>query len=470
MSDLPEYQLPTRYPYCHIRGEAAIIGLNSGIPTPYFVSGGRVNVDELEAACKMLDDPRIDGKLKVVMVHHHVLPFEHTRTEMPRRMFNAEKVLRRLRQHDADMIIHGHNHYFQIHEVPQLRGDGTVVISEPGSAVVARASREEKVGKFNIYDIEDGRLQAIRTYIWDDDAEDFVPWRARAFDVHPVGGHHDPAPPAHVWTLEELAGGLGVSLSGEGDTRTARRGAHAIELDLGGRDIQDPIVRRDVWGDMVGLRLGADSLDSGWTPETEREHTPEAIHQKSEVPSVHGERHPRMLPRRAIQTWSQLTGEEPLGDDWESDAEVFVGHVLEIGRGLHMISEADASATTLGGERITADARRALFYQSYKVRPSERHEHPWGTLKVYSSMEGLGASRVLLLPDYDWDTARARGWASTPSRDELLIAQPRSPDDREEARLELERETFDRFERARYPLSRVLLSVDEERASAHEEE
>lgn len=465
-SDLPEYQLPSRYPYCHIRGEAAVIGLNSGIPTPYFVSGGRVDPDELEAACRMLDDPRLDGLLKVVMVHHHVLPFEHTRTELPRRMFNAELVLRRLRQHDADMIIHGHNHFFQIHEVPQLRGDGTVLICEPGSAVVAKASRPEKVGKFNVYDIEGGRLQAIRTYIWDDDAQDFVPWRARAFDDHPIGGEPapEPAPERHEWTIDELASGLGVALKhGEGH-HVARRGAHALELDLAGRDLQDPLVRRDVWGDLAGLRLGADSIDAEWSPEKERDPAPDRVYHKNEVPSVHGERHPRMLPTRAVQTWAELTGAQALGEEWALDDEVFKGHVLELGNRLHMLSEGEAAQTAQGAERLAADAVRALFYQSYKVRPRETHDFPWGTLKVYATTEGLGASRVLLLPDYDWDVARAKGWAAIPSRDELIVAQPRGPEHREDARLELERETFDRFERARYPLSRVILSVDEDGA------
>src|SRR5690554_50994 len=181
-SDLPGYRGESAYPYCHLRGDdVAIIGMNSAIPTPWFFATGRVEAEQLKRLGAMLDDPQVRHRFKVVMIHHHLLPYEHSRVEFTRRLINASEVLETLRRHDVDLAIHGHNHHFSTIEIPHLRGTGTLRICEAGSTSVGTYSNPFFGGKFNVYDIRDGELKSIETHLFESDALGFTKWKERVF-------------------------------------------------------------------------------------------------------------------------------------------------------------------------------------------------------------------------------------------------------------------------------------------------
>ncbi|AWV89127.1 metallophosphoesterase family protein [Bradymonas sediminis] len=182
-TDLPGYRNDSAYPYCHLRGDdVAIIGMNSAIPTPWFFATGRVEEEQLKTLAAMLDDPKVRDRFKVVMIHHHLLPFEHSKVEFTRRLINASEVLETLRRHDVDLAIHGHNHHFSTIEIPHLRGSGTLRICEAGSTSVGSYSNPYFGGKFNVYDIEDGRLKSIETHLFESNDAGFTKWRERVFE------------------------------------------------------------------------------------------------------------------------------------------------------------------------------------------------------------------------------------------------------------------------------------------------
>lgn len=181
-SDLPAYQQPSGYPFCHLRGDVAIVGLNSGIATLPLQATGRVRDAELEATRALLADPKVRDRFVVVMVHHHLLPFEHSRVEYLRRLVNAKDVLRTLREGNVDLAIHGHNHHFSTLELPHLGGDGVLRICEAGSTSTASYSTAEFGGKFNIYHIEDGHLSKIETHLFEANEDDFIHWREQVFE------------------------------------------------------------------------------------------------------------------------------------------------------------------------------------------------------------------------------------------------------------------------------------------------
>lgn len=182
-SDLPGYRGDSAYPYCHLRGDdVAIIGMNSAIPTPWLFATGRVDDEQLNVLGAMLDDPKVRHRYKVVMIHHHLLPFEHSRVEFTRRLINAKTVLEKLRRHDVDLVIHGHNHHFSTVELPQLRGTGTLRICEAGSTSVGSYSDPYFGGKFNIYHIEDARLKSIETHLFESNESGFTKWKEQIFE------------------------------------------------------------------------------------------------------------------------------------------------------------------------------------------------------------------------------------------------------------------------------------------------
>lgn len=183
-SDLPAYQLDSGYPFCKLRDDVAIIGLNSGIATPFLFATGRVRTEELKAVAQLLDDPAVKERFKVVIIHHPVLPMDYHRIEFNRRLINAREVLDTLRSHDVDLIIHGHTHHFAVRKVPQLRANGTTYICEAGSTSVQVEGNPVLSGKFNIYHIENRRLARIETHLFESHEVGFVPWREEVFETH----------------------------------------------------------------------------------------------------------------------------------------------------------------------------------------------------------------------------------------------------------------------------------------------
>lgn len=181
-SDLPAYQQPSGYPFCHLREDVAIIGLNSGVPSPPLFAIGRVAADEIAALERLLADPQVVSRFKVALIHHHLLPFEHSRSEYLRRLVNAPAVLRVLRLGQVDLALHGHNHHFATLEVPHLVGNGVLRICEAGSTSQADYRDPDFGGKFNIYHIEGGRLRRIETHLFESRESSFVPWREQTFE------------------------------------------------------------------------------------------------------------------------------------------------------------------------------------------------------------------------------------------------------------------------------------------------
>jgi hypothetical protein len=216
--------------------------------------------------------------------------------------------------------------------------------------------------------------------------------------------------------------------------------------------------RRAVWAEAVGVRMGLDTLKVVWTPEVERPEAPERIFRKEDVPSPYGERLPWLVPAEALGVWRVITGREPVEQPWH-DAMSRVAYVLEIGSLWHVLSEEEA-ACSLGTKRIVEDARRAWFYDSYKAWAHAR-KLDVGVLRVYETQDGLGAGRALLLPELDWDAARARGFAATPTRDALWVLEPAAGIEREVARSTFEALVRACYEAAEWPMSPALLEIEE---------
>lgn len=182
-SDLPSYQLETGYPFCKFFGEdVALIGLNTGIASPPMFAVGKVDEKELRSLEQLLDDPKVRDRYKIVMLHHPLLPFEHSKVEYTRRLVNAHEVLEVLRWKNVNLAIHGHNHYYHKLELPHLGAPGTLHICEAGSTSVSSSKNPMSGGKFNVYTIEDGRLLKIETYLFESDGAGFTPWRELHFD------------------------------------------------------------------------------------------------------------------------------------------------------------------------------------------------------------------------------------------------------------------------------------------------
>lgn len=135
------------YPYLRVRGDIALIGVNSGVPTaPLLASGklGHAQRDRLEIA---LAETGARGLMRVVMIHHP----PHRKGASPGRgLSDARKFETLICKHGAELIIHGHNHRHSIAHIAGPKGPVPIVGVASASAV---PGTERHRAAWQMYDI-----------------------------------------------------------------------------------------------------------------------------------------------------------------------------------------------------------------------------------------------------------------------------------------------------------------------------
>jgi 3',5'-cyclic AMP phosphodiesterase CpdA len=106
------------FPYLRVRGEVALIGLSSGVPTAPLLASGRMGRSQQVAFAQLLDETRARGLCRVVMIHH---PPYRQGASPGRGLSDARAFEAIIARHGAELVIHGHNHR---HMVAYLPGPG----------------------------------------------------------------------------------------------------------------------------------------------------------------------------------------------------------------------------------------------------------------------------------------------------------------------------------------------------------
>lgn len=110
VSDLPEYQLASGFPFVHLKGDvAAVVGLSSAqLRFPGFAQG-TVGPAQRDALARIIADPRMDGRAVIVMVHHAPLRRDG-RTDSPFHGLTDAADLLALLRGPRFALVHGHLH------------------------------------------------------------------------------------------------------------------------------------------------------------------------------------------------------------------------------------------------------------------------------------------------------------------------------------------------------------------------
>lgn len=133
-----------------INGEVAVIGLNSGMPTPLLKAYGEISSQQLKRLRDILDACRAANLYRCVVVHHPPLP---GLTRRSRAMRNDEAVMKLLEKHGAELVLYGHNHRQQHTRLKTVHGVCHVVGTP--SASVARGGHYDP-GRYNLFTISGG--------------------------------------------------------------------------------------------------------------------------------------------------------------------------------------------------------------------------------------------------------------------------------------------------------------------------
>lgn len=112
------------YPWYRQRGNVALIGLNSGIPTLPLMATGRVGREQLAKTQVLLERAKAQGLIRVVLIHH---PPYVGGAKRSRELVDAEAFEAMLARAGADLVLHGHNHTFSLAWRPGLERDVPIV-------------------------------------------------------------------------------------------------------------------------------------------------------------------------------------------------------------------------------------------------------------------------------------------------------------------------------------------------------
>ena len=100
-------QKPNEFPYLRLRRNIALIGLSTARPQNLFSARGTLGEAQRKALALLLQDMRLKGFCRVVMIHHPPAP---GLAMSQRALTDAAELAEILKAEGAELVIHGHNH------------------------------------------------------------------------------------------------------------------------------------------------------------------------------------------------------------------------------------------------------------------------------------------------------------------------------------------------------------------------
>ena len=161
-NDEGERLFPTpklRFPFVRRFGDVGLIALSSAIPTMPFIAAGKVGSPQRELLGEALDRLKQEGLFRVVLIHHPPLRLQ---AGWHRGLRDAGKFARVLRQHGAELVLHGHNHEQTVVEYPTATGPAIVVGVPSASEAVEGRAPAARYNQYSIARKKDGwRVEMI---------------------------------------------------------------------------------------------------------------------------------------------------------------------------------------------------------------------------------------------------------------------------------------------------------------------
>ena len=136
------------FPSYRRRGPVALIGCSTANATLPFMATGEFGKKQARAAGQLLEKAGEEGLYRVVLIHH---PPVRGAARWHKRMRGIGHFAKMLKQHGAELVLHGHTHLDTLHHLAGR--DGEVPIVGIASASQGPGGRKPLAG-FNIFEIE----------------------------------------------------------------------------------------------------------------------------------------------------------------------------------------------------------------------------------------------------------------------------------------------------------------------------
>lgn len=95
------------FPYLRVRGNIALIGVTSARASAPFMATGYFRSRQAQRLRQILEQTARQGLFRVVMIHH---PPVRAAVPQHKRLFGITQFQRAVRDHGAELVLHGHSH------------------------------------------------------------------------------------------------------------------------------------------------------------------------------------------------------------------------------------------------------------------------------------------------------------------------------------------------------------------------
>ena len=150
------------WPLVRVRGALALIGLTTSRQSPWFTAYGRLGATQLERLRRVLADPRLKGKARVVALHHP--PAGKWARNVIRGLKDHQEFARVIAEAGAEIVLHGHEHR-DLRELLPTPAGPIEVLGVPSGTY--EASRPDRTARYRVIEIGDGgRIIGQHLRVW----------------------------------------------------------------------------------------------------------------------------------------------------------------------------------------------------------------------------------------------------------------------------------------------------------------
>jgi len=137
------YRRGEPFPFVRVRGEVALIGLSSAVPTAPLMATGRLGARQIAALAEILQETGAKGLARVILIHHP--PLSRGGGAL-RGLTDARAFEAAVGRFGAEAILHGHSHKRMTHYLPspatRIAGGRIPILGAPSVSSGAAAPRQ----------------------------------------------------------------------------------------------------------------------------------------------------------------------------------------------------------------------------------------------------------------------------------------------------------------------------------------
>ncbi|MBN9236704.1 MULTISPECIES: metallophosphoesterase family protein [Phyllobacteriaceae] len=139
------------FPYLRVRGEIALIGVSTARATAPFMANGFFEEQQGARLARLLEETGRRDLCRVILIHH---PPVRGALAQHKRLFGIKRFQAIVREHGADLVLHGHSHDPTLYWIGRVHKVPVVGVAAAGQGLGGR----HPAAQYNLLDI--GRVDS----------------------------------------------------------------------------------------------------------------------------------------------------------------------------------------------------------------------------------------------------------------------------------------------------------------------